>query len=137
MCRFPFFSTGSPLHREDAPLASPSWLRHLGGLSWQKAEHLSMKRGRGGKEGVEHCWKRFAIIGNGLQLLGKRHMAAVLGAQTQGETHRQNDASLAVRPKDTNLYPWRDPFRGIPKGERPPKAAAPFVEVARSAASSI
>ena len=28
-----------------------------------------MKRGRGGKEGVEHCWKRFAIIGNGLQLL--------------------------------------------------------------------
>ena len=83
-----------------------------------------MKRGRGGKEGVEHCWKRFAIIGNGLQLLGKRHMAAVLGAQTQGETHWQNDTSLAERPKDTNPYPGRDPYRGIHKGGRPPKAAA-------------
>ena len=90
----------------------------------------SMKRGRGGKEGVEHCWKRFAIIGNGLQLLGKRHMAAVLGAQTQGETHRQNDTSLAGRPKDTNPYPGRDPYRGggasrrLHKGGRPP----PFVD---------
>ena len=88
--------------------------------------HLSMKRGTGGKEPVEHCWILFAIIGNGLQLLGKRHMAAVLGAQTQGETHRQNDTSLAGRPKDTNPYPGRDPYRGIPKGGRPPKAAAPF-----------
>ena len=86
----------------------------------------SMKRGRGGKEGVEHCWKRFAIIGNGLQLLGKRHMAAVLGAQTQGETHRQNDTSLAGRPKDTNPYPGRDPYRGIHKGGWSPKAAAPL-----------
>ena len=90
----------------------------------------SMKRGRGGKEGVEHCWKRFAIIGNGLQLLGKRHMAAVLGAQTQGETHRQNDTSLAGRPKDTNPYPGRDPYRGggasrrLHKGGRPPSAAS-------------
>ena len=80
-----------------------------------------MKRGTGGKEPVEHCWILFAIIGNGLQLLGKRHMAAVLGAQTQGETHRQNDTSLAGRPKDTNPYPWRDPYRGIHKGGRPPR----------------
>ena len=55
---------------------------------------------------------------------------SVLGAHTQGETHRQNDASLAGRPKDTNPYPWRDPYRGggasrrLHKGGRPPKAAA-------------
>ena len=85
-----------------------------------------MKRGTGGKELVEHCWILFAIIGNGFQLLGKRHMAAVLGAQTQGETHRQNDTSLAGRPKDTTPYPWRDPYRGgdasrrLHKGWRPP-----------------
>ena len=85
-----------------------------------------MKRGTGGKEPGEHCWILFAIIGNGFQLLGKRHMAAVLGAQTQGETHRQNDTSLAGRPKDTNPYPGRDPYRGIHKGGRPPKAAAPL-----------
>ena len=52
-----------------------------------------MKRGTGGKELGEHCWILFAIIGNGFQLLGKRHMAAVLGAQTQEKpigktTHR-------------------------------------------------
>ena len=58
---------------------------------------------------------------------------SVLGAHTQGETHRQNDTSLAGRPKDTNPYPGRDPYRGIHKGGRPP----PFVEAARSAASSI
>ena len=87
---------------------------------------LSMKRGTGGKEPGEHCWILFAIIGNGLQLLGKRHMAAVLGAQTQGETHRQNDTSLAGRPKDTNPYPGRDPYRGIHEGGRRPKAAAPL-----------
>ena len=91
----------------------------------------SMKRGTGGKEPGEHCWISFAIIGNGFQLLGKRHMAAVLGAQTQGETHRQNDTSLAGRPKDTNPYPWRDPYRGggasrrLHKGGQPPSAAAP------------
>ena len=91
-----------------------------------------MKRGTGGKEPGEHCWILFAIIGNGFQLLGKRHMAAVLGAQTQGETHRQNDTSLAGRPKDTNPYPWRDPYRGggasrrLHKGGRPPSAAAPL-----------
>ena len=74
--------------------------------------HISMKRGTGGKEPVEHLWILFAIIGNGFQLLGKGNMAAVLGAETQGETHRQNDTSLAGRPKDTNPYPWRDPYRG-------------------------
>ena len=42
----------------------------------------------------------------------KRTDGPVLGAQTHGETHRQNDTSLAVRPKDTNPYPWRDPCRG-------------------------
>ena len=51
---------------------------------------------------------------------------SVLGAHTQGETHRQNDTSLAGRPKDTNPYPGRDPYRGIHKGGRPPKAAAPL-----------
>ena len=49
---------------------------------------------------------------------------SVLGAHTQGETHWQNDTSLAGRPKDTNPYPGRDPYRGIHKGGRPPKAAA-------------
>ena len=63
--------------------------------------------------------------------IGKRTHGSVLGAQTHGETHRQNDTSLAGRPKDTNPYPWRDPYRGIHKGGRPP----PFVEAARSAAS--
>ena len=58
---------------------------------------------------------------------------SVLSAHTQGETHWQNDTSLAGRPKDTNPYPGRDPYRGIHKGGRPP----PFVEAARSAASSI
>ena len=100
----------------------------VGGFS----QSFSMKRGTGGKEPGEHCWILFAIIGNGFQLLGKRHMAAVLGAQTQGETHRQNDTSLAGRPKDTNPYPWRDPYRGggasrrLHKGGRPPSAAAPL-----------
>ena len=56
----------------------------------------------------------------------KRTDGPVLGAQTHGETHRQNDTSLAGRPKDTNPYPWRDPYRGIHKGGRPPKAAAPL-----------
>ena len=51
---------------------------------------------------------------------------SVLGARTQGDTHRQNDTSLAGRPKETNPYPGRDPYRGIHKGERPPKAAAPL-----------
>ena len=51
---------------------------------------------------------------------------SVLGAHTQGETHWQNDTSLAGRPKDTNPYPGRDPYRGIHKGGRPPKAAAPL-----------
>ena len=37
---------------------------------------------------------------------------SVLGAHTQGETHWQNDTSLAGRPKDTNPYPGRDPYRG-------------------------
>ena len=96
-----------------------------------------MKRGTGGKEPGEHCWILFAIIGNGFQLLGKRHMAAVLGAQTQGETHRQNDTSLAGRPKDTNPYPGRDPYRGIHKGGGRRRRPPPFVEAARSAASSI
>ena len=54
-------------------------------------------------------------------------MAAVLGAQTQGETHRQNDTSLAGRPKDTNPYPGRDPYRGIHKGGRR-EARPPLVE---------
>ena len=57
---------------------------------------------------------------------------SVLSAQTHGETHRQNDTSLAGRPKYTNPYPWRDPCRGIHKGGSPP-----FVEAARNAASSI
>ena len=57
----------------------------------------------------------------------KRTDGPVLGAQTHGETHRQNDTSLAGRPKDTNPYPWRDPYRGIHKGGRPPKAAPPFL----------
>ena len=39
---------------------------------------------------------------------------------------RQNDTSLAERPKDTNPYPWRDPHRGIHEGRRPTKAAAPL-----------
>ena len=86
---------------------------------YRKQRLLSMKRGTGGKEPGEHCWILFAIIGNGFQLLGKRHMAAVLGAQTQGETHRQNDTSLAGRPKDTNPYPWRDPYRGGGASRRP------------------
>ena len=51
---------------------------------------------------------------------------SVLSAHTQGETHWQNDTSLAGRPKDTNPYPGRDPYRGIHKGGRPPKAAAPL-----------
>ena len=37
---------------------------------------------------------------------------SVLSAHTQGETHWQNDTSLAGRPKDTNPYPGRDPYRG-------------------------
>ena len=36
----------------------------------------------------------------------------MLSAQTHGETHRQNDILLAERPKDTNPYPGRDPYRG-------------------------
>ena len=55
---------------------------------------------------------------------------SVLSAHTQGETHWQNDTSLAGRPKDTNPYPGRDPYRGggasrrLHKGGRPP----PFVD---------
>ena len=98
------------------------------GTEWQedktgtKIHHSRVPGGAGG----------FAIIGNGFQLLGKRHMAAVLGAQTQGETHRQNDTSLAGRPKDTNPYPGRDPYRGggasrrLHKGGLPPLAATPL-----------
>ena len=57
---------------------------------------------------------------------------SVLSAHTQGETHWQNDTSLAERPKDTNPYPGRDPYRGggasrrLHKGGRPPSAAAPL-----------
>ena len=51
---------------------------------------------------------------------------SVLSADTQGETHWRNDTSLAGRPKDTNPYPGRDPYRGIHKGGRPPKAATPL-----------
>ena len=58
-----------------------------------------------------------------------------VGAQTYGKTHGKTthhltltiDAeNLAGRPKYTNPYPWRDPYRGIHKGGRPPKAAAPL-----------
>ena len=52
--------------------------------------------------------------------IGKTTDGSVLGAQTQGETHRQNDTSLAVRPKYTNPYPWRDPYRGGGTSRRPP-----------------
>ena len=54
---------------------------------------------------------------------------SVLGAHTQGETHRQNDTSLARRPKDTNPYPGRDPYtveEAARRGGRPPSAAAPL-----------
>ena len=36
--------------------------------------------------------------------IGKTTHGSVLGAQSNGETHRQNDTSLAGRPKDTNPY---------------------------------
>ena len=82
---------------------------------------FSMNRGTGGKQPGGHCWILFAIIGSGFQLLGKRHMAAVLGAHTQGETHRQNDTSLAGRPKDTNPTHGEGASRRLHKGGRPPK----------------
>ena len=50
--------------------------------------------------------------------IGKTTDGSVLSAQTHGETHRQNDTSLAGRPKYTTPYPWRDPYRGIHKGGR-------------------
>ena len=53
----------------------------------------------------------FGLIPRGTPIR-KRTDGPVLGAQTHGETHRQNDTSLAGRPKDTNPYPWRDPYRG-------------------------
>ena len=64
--------------------------------------------------------------------IGKTTDGSVLSAQTHGETHKQNDTSLAGRPKDTNPYPGRDPYRGggasrrLHKGGRPPSAAAPL-----------
>ena len=37
----------------------------------------------------------------------------------------KNEENLPGRPKYKNLYPWRDPYRGIHKGGRP-KAASPY-----------
>ena len=95
--------------------------------------------GNRGNSGIYYSTK-WEFDGTGLRPMGtpigKTTDGSVLGAQTHGETHRQNDTSLAGRPKYTNPYPWRDPYRGIHKGGRPP-SAPPFVEAARSAASSI
>ena len=62
--------------------------------------------------------------GTGLRPMGTpigKTTGSVLGAQTHGETYRQNDTWLAGRPKYANPpYPWRDPYSGGGASRRPP-----------------